>query len=582
MTFLQTLEKINIFKLNAFSRMFKQYLLIIIGVITILFFVFHSYVLSIRQEKNTILANNYVTLKTELIKEQNIVDTLTTELFIQQPYLEDLDNFLRLEYNDYFEYKTNRYMSSESSNYFGTLTFIKKIFYSYPNCAKIIFHNKDTQSLTIFSNTSADFLERKQLALPNKVLNTTEIKNLVLNDQPTEEQLLAFHKTLNNPSTLENVADMYYLFDNQAVYQSVVEQNAESAGELFLMENDVLLYSTNNGAVSQKMATVQQDNLASNYQLVSRQSPKKIWQAIIHLYLYFLIITIIIILVSLPFIIHHLRNLEGKIMAITHKMTAIQTGNFTTVAMDKTHSSPDEFTLILDGLDEMSDQLKHYIDDVYVSEIKQKNYQMKTLRSQINPHFLYNTLEAIRMKAIINHDLDVSEMLYNTSRLYKNMIKGKELITLSEELSFCDAYLRLFEIRFEDNLFYDISFPEELASAHIEKLSIQPLVENYIVHGIDSTKDNNFIEIICERDQADILILVKDNGNGIPLERLPDIQDKLRNNAIESSDSMGLLNVNFRIKERFGLNYGVMIELNEWAGVTVTLRIPSQQKGDLI
>lgn len=576
MTFQQTLEKLNIFKINAFRRIFQQYLFIIIGVVTILFFVFHSYVLNIKQEKKNILANNYVTLKTEIIKEQNIVDTLTNELFIQQPDLDDLNNFLKLNYTEYFEYKTDRYMNSESSNYFGTLSFIKKIFYSYPNFSDIILYDKKTETLTIFSNKGSDFLTRYEKKLPDKILTTKEITSLVL--QKNEGALLSFHKTLNNPTTLDNVADIYYVFDNQPIYDELTKKNVDSAGELFLTEENHPLYHTLNDFQHTKtsLTEVQHENLSSTYQVTSKYNAKKIWRSIIHLYFYFMLIAILIILVSFPVIVRHLRNLEGKIFSISQKMTAIQQGNFSFTAKENEPNRTDEFGLIQNGLDEMANQLKRYIDDVYVSEIKQKNYQMKTLRSQINPHFLYNTLESIRMKAIINGDDSVAEMLYNTSRLYKNMIKGKELISLSEELSFCDSYLRLFELRFEDTLFYDISIEEGLEEVMIEKLSIQPLIENYVVHGIDSTSDNNFIEITCEQKNDDILISIKDNGKGIQKKQLVFIQQQLMNNAIESSDSMGLLNVNYRIKELFGEEYGVEISRNDWGGVTVFLRIPKK------
>ncbi|KAF1298639.1 hypothetical protein BAU15_10965 [Enterococcus sp. JM4C] len=579
MTFQQTFEKLNIFKINAFRRIFQQYLFIIIGVVVILFFVFHSYVLNIRQEKTNILTNNYVTLKTEIIKEQNIVDTLTNELFIQQPDLEDLNNFLKLEYTDYFEYKTDRYMNSESSNYFGTLTFIKKIFYSYPSFSEIIFYDKKTQTLTTFSNKGSEFLTKVVKPLPDKILTTKEITSLALNS--SDQNLLSFHKTLNNPSTLDNVADVYYIFNNQSIYQDLNLKVKDSAGDLFLLEDGETIYTSLSDAdqPSDNLKDMQQENLSSSYQVQSKYNSKKIWNSIFHLYFYFILIAIAIILISLPVIVHHLRNLEGKIFLILQKMTSIQQGDFYHKAETIEVSHKDEFGLIQNGLDEMSDQLKQYIDNVYVSEIKQKNYQMKTLRSQINPHFLYNTLESIRMKAVINKDDTVAEMLYNTSRLYKNMIKGKELIPLSEELSFCDSYLRLFELRYEDNLFYDISIDENLETSLIEKLSIQPLIENYVVHGIDIHSNSNFIEITCEKDQGDILISIKDNGKGIPDEKMAIIQEQLKNNDIESSDSMGLLNVNYRIKELFGESYGVQISNNDWGGVTVFLRIPQNEGG---
>lgn len=579
MIFPTKLKFFNIFKIKAFRHLFQQYLFIIATIIMILFFLCHSYALSLQQDLNNKLADNFGTLKTELINEQNIVDTLTNELFIQQPYLSDLQSFLNLDYNDYFEYKTDLYMASDSSVYYGTLTYIKKIFHSYPDIAKIIFYDSSQQHLTIFSSRQGDFSARRQSILPDGILSTKQLNQLVFDNEPTSSDYLAFHKRLNNPSTLDTVADMYYIFDNKNIYTDLKKNNQDSAGEIILSDTDTL-FTTKATTDPKGLILAQSARINHLYQLTSFSSLKKMQSQVQYVYLYFLLAAGFIIIVSVPFIMRQLRTYDKKISSITEKMNLIQKGHFSQDSPELILKNPDEFEIILAGLDEMSHELKKYIDEVYVSEIKQKNYQMKTLRAQINPHFLYNTLEAIRMKAIINHDEAVAEMLYNTSRLFKNMIKGKELITLQEELDFCDKYLRLFELRFEDNLFYDITFPTELADVPLEKFSIQPFIENYIVHGIKPDHDANFIEIICQKVDNDLLITVSDNGKGLSSEKLKMIQVQLADNQIEASDSMGLLNVNYRVKELFGSDYGVEIAQNNWQGVTISLRIPYQREED--
>lgn len=579
MYYKRSLKKFNVFKIQAFRRMTKQYFLITLGLILIVFFVFHSYIISKKQERISILSNNFVNLKTEIINEQNVVDTLTTELFIQQPNLEDLNNFLKLDYTDYFEYKTSQYMATDSSNYYGTLTFVKKIFFSYPQFAKIIFFNEESQSVTIFSNGDSDFLVRKKVDFPDTILSTTELTSFLFKGNKNNKNLLSFHKTLNNPATLQNVAEVYFIFDNESFYNEISSDNQESSGEIFLFEDKKIIYRTNENLNKKNMKLIQDDKITRDYHLVSKNVPQKIQGFIIHLYIYFILCALLIVLISFPFIIHHLRILENKVFSISRRMSDIQKGNFSSLPKLDKNSKPDEFSLIIDGLDNMANELNKYINDVYISEIKQKDYQMKAIKAQINPHFLYNTFEAIRMKAIINEDFAVAEMLYNTSQLYRTMIKGKELITLKEELMFCDTYLRLFEIRFDDNLFYDISFDNTLENIMIEKLMVQPFIENYIVHGIDSKKDNNFIEISCKEIFNDLIITVQDNGKGINKKRLQTIQKQLRENAIESTESMGLLSINYRVKELFGKDYGVTIELNSWNGITVSLCIPIQKGG---
>lgn len=577
MKLITSLKRINIFKSRVFGRIARQYFFMLVGFITVLFFIFHSVALQIQQEKTNNLKNGSLVLQSELVKEQNIVDTLTNELFIQQPSLEDLRQFLALDYVDYFEYKTKLYMESDSSNYYGTLTFIKKIFYSYPTCETIVFYTPTTNTITTFSNHGNLFLNKEQATSQTSDLFTQQLKASLRTENQETSNYLVFQKSLNNPATLDTIAEMYYIFDNTHLYQDVDKKVQDSSGEVALIDDTTVLFSTG-AKVEEPFDDIQ--TFGSQLKLVTWQNPTKLRSFSIHIYIYFILIAISILFISFPLLARQLKRIDQKIFAINEKMKLIQQGEFEPLAVPYPTKQPDEFSLILQGLDQMGEELAKYIDKVYVSEIKQKNYQMKTIRAQINPHFLYNTLEAIRMKAVLNSDFSVAEMLYNTSQLYRNMIKGKEFITLKEELMFCDTYLRLFEIRFEDKMFYDISFDKGLEDLPIEKLSIQPFVENYILHGIDSDKNDNFIEITCEVISDTLVISVQDNGKGISQDKLLAVQEKLASNSIDDSDSMGLLNVNFRVKELFGETYGVSIISNEWGGVSVTLLLPVQTRSD--
>ena len=179
------------------------------------------------------------------------------------------------------------------------------------------------------------------------------------------------------------------------------------------------------------------------------------------------------------------------------------------------------------------------------------------------------------MRAVLNEDEMVADMLQNAAKLYRTMIKGEELLTLEQELEFCDAYLSLFEGRFEDRLFYDISCPTELKGMFIEKFSIQPIIENYLHHGLNPEREDNFIEVSCHEKDKTVVIQISNNGKCIPSEDLDAIVVALEQNFEETEGGVptGLFGVDYRIKQRYGKNYGVRIE-NSKSGVTVTLIIP--------
>jgi len=176
------------------------------------------------------------------------------------------------------------------------------------------------------------------------------------------------------------------------------------------------------------------------------------------------------------------------------------------------------------------------------------------------------------MKAICNGDKDVGKMLYNLSFLFRKQVKDSYIITLKDELEYCRKYIEIFQFRYYDNFNFEINCPEELERYKIVKFSIQPLIENYFVHGIRFEDDDNLLKIDVSKEENDIFIRIIDNGRGISDEKLEKIKDKLLNNKQEN-DSIGIVNVNKRIVNEYGEGYGVNILRNEGCGVTLILKI---------
>ncbi|WP_286335674.1 sensor histidine kinase [Enterococcus hirae] len=294
---------------------------------------------------------------------------------------------------------------------------------------------------------------------------------------------------------------------------------------------------------------------------------------------------ILVFLGFFPFLFQYLQKIEGRLSQLTQKITKVKTGNFDPekFAQSDDYKSDDAISLISSSIDELAYQLNDQIHQVYKSKIKQKDYQIQSIRSQINPHFLYNTLEAIRMKAELNEDHAVAGMLLNAATLYRKLIKGKDVICLAEELEYCDAYLSLFEIRFEDALFYDIVCDPSLESLLIEKFTIQPIIENFIHHGIDSQRQDNFIEIHCFEKDDRLYIEVVNNGKPIPKVEKQRIQKQLAQNShdLEMTAPTGLFGVDYRIKQRFGHQYGVTFTTQE-DYVKFQITMPKKRGGEIV
>ena len=245
-------------------------------------------------------------------------------------------------------------------------------------------------------------------------------------------------------------------------------------------------------------------------------------------------------------------------------------------------SGEDELQQISRRFNDMGDRLEQYIDKMYTSEIKQKNAELVALQSQINPHFLYNTLESIRMKAYFVGAKEVGQMIYSLSVMFKNMVKKSTMVTVEEEIDMCSVYLDLFRIRYEGRLETEIEVDPEIQSLSIIKLLVQPIVENYIVHGFRPLEDNNKISVRAHGAEDRVVITVSDNGTGIPEDKLIQIRqtlDKVLQPPDKGYRSIGLMNVHERIVLNYGSDYGVTIRSTEGQGTEVRMEIPKLRKG---
>lgn len=202
------------------------------------------------------------------------------------------------------------------------------------------------------------------------------------------------------------------------------------------------------------------------------------------------------------------------------------------------------------------------------------NAQICALQTQINPHFLYNTLESIGNAAalLVGGDNKVTEMIYTLGTMMRISLAGeKYLVPLEEELDHVELYVKLVGFRFRDRIAMHIDIPEELKRKKIVKLTLQPLIENAVQHGLARKRSQGDIWIKGEMDGDRYYIHVIDNGDGVSRERLFRLQEQLKENAINSSRHIGLRNVDQRLKLVFGEEGGLTIKRAKEGGLCVTI-----------
>ena len=245
-----------------------------------------------------------------------------------------------------------------------------------------------------------------------------------------------------------------------------------------------------------------------------------------------------------------------------------------------------ELLLIAETTNDMLDRLERNIHDIYQLELSQKDAHMRALQAQINPHFMYNTLEFIRMYAVMENQNELADIIYEFSSLLRNNISDERETTLKQEVEFCRKYSYLCMVRYPKSIAYGFKIDPELEEMRIPKFTLQPLVENYFAHGVDHRRTDNVISIKALKKEGYVEILVTDNGRGMPAEKLAEIQDKLAQRTFEhivdysgKRQSIGIVNVHERFVLYFGDRYDISVESVEKEGVRYQITIQNEEKG---
>ena len=222
----------------------------------------------------------------------------------------------------------------------------------------------------------------------------------------------------------------------------------------------------------------------------------------------------------------------------------------------------------------MTDHLSALINKQIENERSLHQAELELLQAQINPHFLYNTLDSIAILAESDREDDVIDMITSLSTFFRNSLsEGEDIHTLRAEMAQAVSYLNIQQIRYSDILDYSMEIDEDIQDCLIPKLILQPLIENALYHGIKNRRGRGLITISGGRKGSDILLQVHDNGIGMNSERLELLQNGIYQ---QKQGSFGLWNVHQRIQLYCGERYGLSFESSPGVGTTVTVTLPGE------
>lgn len=294
------------------------------------------------------------------------------------------------------------------------------------------------------------------------------------------------------------------------------------------------------------------------------------------LMLFALVVFLILFIVLAYFLA---RYLTEPITALSHIMAHPREKNRAVESpyMNRT----DEIGTLYNQYQTMLEENNRYIKSEYENKMILMDTQMKALESQINAHFLYNTLEAINSLAEIEGAEDISVMALALGDMFRYSIKTKgELVTLEKELAHVKNFVAIQQIRFDNGFRFEMDVPEELYSCRILKLILQPLVENALYHGLLHCNAGSSIYLSARKENKIIYFTVKDDGVGMASETLEQLQKLLEEKpkfgelSQHANESIGLKNINARIRLYYGEDYGLSVKSEQGCGTTVQIKIP--------
>lgn len=296
-------------------------------------------------------------------------------------------------------------------------------------------------------------------------------------------------------------------------------------------------------------------------------------------------LTILMLAILIPGVIFLLftGHFTGRVSLLREEMHKASNQDYDIIS---TFSGRDELTEAFEDLKIMVRAIQEKDAKMYEAELneaelrnEQQIMEYKLLAGQINPHYLYNTLETIRMKALTAGDREVATAIKTLGKTLRYVLEntGALSTTLDKELDYIENYLSIQKLRFGDRINYELKIQEELEVEHYQilPLLLQPVVENAVIHGLESTGKDGQIQVEIALEEEDLLLAVSDNGQGMTPEELEELQNKLTTPNLSPKSGIGLYNTNQRIRLFYGENYGIRVGSAPGQGTRVYLLLPA-------
>lgn len=533
------------------------------------------------------------------------VHSYVNDLYRSVPLSEDISFFLMNTFNEYMAKRIDRFAGSTNSSSESVLAYFKRYLEDDPDIQNIILYSAEKQYVYIYKQGSMNrlyqvnsthsyvpdvmALESQSVSLPNKWVRE------LTGDEKT--QLFSIRSPINDMRTYKNLGQALVYFKTESLNKVLQSYAPDMKGSVLVLSSEGKALFDSSGKYTgqrypyaeellnpKRTAELEEESYITSlhhnkggFTVVGIAPKTQVAASYEGLRNTIILVASICIIIAVLLPSLMIVNYSKRTNNLIRFMRKVETGELVARIQD---AKEDQLGQISNSFNQMLDELSRYIDQVYKAEINQKNAELSALQARINPHFLYNTLEVIRMRALSHGARDVGDMIYSLSVLFKSMVQTKENYTLKDELEACRLYLELFRIRYKDKFTYDIQCERELHGVPMIKMSLQPLIENYIVHGLRTDRQDNRITVTVMRvdDPERVRIVISDNGKGMAADQLQEISDRLLASETAGGESFGLRSVKERLKLTYGSGHEMDIKSDPELGTTVTIEFPVTDK----
>lgn len=388
----------------------------------------------------------------------------------------------------------------------------------------------------------------------------------------TEEGLLEVTRTIINAPKKDELAYVRVLVDRTKVKE--IEGRHALAGETFFLFSQAGDSLGSAGGAPEVLEAISGGHSAvrldgadcvlvsgtvreQEYTIAATKPLSIINASLIHSRNRTLLLGILSFAVMMAIILPVIRALTSPLSALEHRLHEVGSGDFS-IRPEIRGSS--EILSLSREINDMAAELSSLIDRHYLATIGERTAQLAALEAQTNPHFLYNTLQAIGAEALADGNRTVYQMITRLASLLRYSIQGGNLAPLRLESEYAEKYLSLQQARYGERLQYSICIDPELLDAEVPKLSILSLAENSIVHGMKNTTETVTIRITCSREQEQIILRVRDNGCGIDPEKLRCIREQIADPSVTLTENIGLINLSTRVRLLYHGTASIQVE----------------------